>query len=583
MLTDEQSNAVNSKSNLFLIAGPGSGKTHTLIQRIIASLYEIESHRKLVVAITYTRAAADEIKQRILDEGLSTQQLWVGTIHSFCLDWILRPYQDRLPEIPVYFRTATEFEAKIIFKSHFPNLRFSDYDFKFEVKGIFDQRGKNYTSEQLETLNQYQKFLFDKNLITFEQIIKFSYQLLNDYPDISYALSLIFKEVLIDEYQDTRLIQLQILSFISRLKNTKFFIVGDANQAIYESMNGKLLSIPEIERLFGIEFEVMNLSKNFRSSQRIVNFCSNFAVEKKSYEAIGADRNFNSTIRWNCNTSKEDLCKSIGRIIHECLNELSIKQQDIAIVAPRWVHLEEVTKRLTLMFPEFSFDGPEASPFKGLKDNFWYSILYLSITVPSPENFTKRFIHATKIIQTLKKYLSHFDHCQSDVLKMSQFFKESNLTDCIEYAKDIFKKFSNLFELSKFVPKESELHTAYNDFIHTFRNNLGKDIYNLAPDSLGTYFAEKTGIKVSTIHQVKGNEFDVVISFGLLEGYIPHWSTSDEMKYETANKLIYVLASRAKKNLYLFSEQGRYQSHSKTAYIPTGVLQNIFKSTIENS
>ncbi|EPO9655381.1 3'-5' exonuclease, partial [Klebsiella pneumoniae] len=79
-------------------------------------------------------------------------------------------------------------------------------------------------------------------------------------------------------------------------------------------------------------------------------------------------------------------------------------------------------------------------------------------------------------------------------------------------------------------------------------------------------FRERSGITVSTIHGVKGAEFDVVIAFGLLEGMVPHFNEVNG--HVAASKLLYVLSSRARKNLHLISEserqRGRYSSYSAT-------------------
>lgn len=91
-LNKEQEAAVNDDGNVLLIACPGSGKTHTLVNKVAKELSNIETHRKFIVAITYTNNAAEEMKIRIKKMGINIDQLWVGTIHSFCLEWILRPY-----------------------------------------------------------------------------------------------------------------------------------------------------------------------------------------------------------------------------------------------------------------------------------------------------------------------------------------------------------------------------------------------------------------------------------------------------------------------------------------------------------
>ncbi len=82
-------------------------------------------------------------------------------------------------------------------------------------------------------------------------------------------------------------------------------------------------------------------------------------------------------------------------------------------------------------------------------------------------------------------------------------------------------------------------------------------------------FADRTGITISTIHGVKGAEFDAVIAYGLLEGMVPHFS--DPAQIETAKKLVYVVSSRARKNLHLISERGRSRGWSGD-YQPTDVI-----------
>jgi superfamily I DNA/RNA helicase len=81
-------------------------------------------------------------------------------------------------------------------------------------------------------------------------------------------------------------------------------------------------------------------------------------------------------------------------------------------------------------------------------------------------------------------------------------------------------------------------------------------------DAMERSFKEKTGIVINTIHGVKGEEYTTVIAFDLLNGHLPHWDYIIErnlksLRHEETNKMLYVLCSRAKENLYLFSETGR--------------------------
>ena len=92
VLNEDQKKSIYEENSVLLIACPGSGKTRTLTYKIAYELSKIESNKQFVIAITYTNSAAEEIKERVEILGVDTAQLWIGTIHSFCLHWILRPY-----------------------------------------------------------------------------------------------------------------------------------------------------------------------------------------------------------------------------------------------------------------------------------------------------------------------------------------------------------------------------------------------------------------------------------------------------------------------------------------------------------
>ena len=91
-------------------------------------------------------------------------------------------------------------------------------------------------------------------------------------------------------------------------------------------------------------------------------------------------------------------------------------------------------------------------------------------------------------------------------------------------------------------------------------------------DSFKKVFQQKEGTTISTIHGVKGAEFDTVIAFGLLEGYVPHFMDANGV--ESAKRLLYVIGSRARKNLHLISETGR-KNRQNQLYYPTNVLSQV--------
>ena len=105
-LTDEQKDAVTCPNSLLLTACPGSGKTRVLTHKVAYELSMIDNPKQFVVALTFTHRATDEIKERIDRLNIETEQLWAGTIHSFCLDWIIRPYAGFLDILKNGFATV---------------------------------------------------------------------------------------------------------------------------------------------------------------------------------------------------------------------------------------------------------------------------------------------------------------------------------------------------------------------------------------------------------------------------------------------------------------------------------------------
>ena len=105
-------------------------------------------------------------------------------------------------------------------------------------------------------------------------------------------------------------------------------------------------------------------------------------------------------------------------------------------------------------------------------------------------------------------------------------------------------------------------------------------------NSISKFFKEKQGIVLSTLHGVKGEEYTTVIAFALLNGYLPHWDyiMNDALKSKRFNetlKLLYVLCSRAKLNLYLFSERG-HMTQNGNEYHATDELVAVMKKFLRD-
>ena len=135
-LNDEQKAAVQQDGHVLLTACPGSGKTRVIIHKLAYEVSNIEEYsKKRVAALTFTVRAAEEIFRRLNAMGINSSRIWSGTLHSFCLEWIIKPYSCYLPELRNGYSIADEtfcsdlldtLKAKHGLKSIDPvNLRFN--------------------------------------------------------------------------------------------------------------------------------------------------------------------------------------------------------------------------------------------------------------------------------------------------------------------------------------------------------------------------------------------------------------------------------------------------------------------------
>ncbi|SBT17701.1 ATP-dependent DNA helicase PcrA [Marinomonas gallaica] len=574
-LNEEQIDAIEETDSVFLVACPGSGKTRTVTFKIAYELSKIESDKEWVVAITYTNRAAGEIQDRIELMGISTEQLWIGTIHAFCLEWIIKPYGIYHSELKNGYRIINSHDTEMMLTeicSSYSNPRTThwDCDHFFDSNGINIRCTNNRRNNVESILTEYDEILRSNKQIDFERILWFSYQLITTVPKIAEILSKLFKYILIDEFQDTKEIQYQIVSSILRAGNglVKAFVVGDPNQSIFNSLGGYAISQEEFSSMSSIDFKPLELSKNYRNSQRIVDYFSNFKVFDSTITSEADHREYGSLISFNSQLPRENVITEISRLIRLSVEQYQIPMSEVCVVGPWWIHLASLTRGLIGELPDYRFDGPGLTPFVRDAENIFYKLSRIVLTKPSPTVYVRRLRWAKEIIQ-------YFSDIGIDTAKITpkQLLKIVNSINILEQDGLIFLSqfFDDIFnalnvEWSEYKALD-EHRTAFFDSATSRIQRIQSEGINYAGDVEAFYkaFEPRDGVTVSTIHGVKGAEYDVVIAFALLEGAVPHFN--DPNLRESANKLLYVICSRARKNLHLISETGRNQNN------PTQELQ----------
>lgn len=187
---------------------------------------------------------------------MHTDRLWIGTIHSFCLEWILRPYSLYLDDLKFGFKIANSHDTEDIVtnlcQTYQPTVTYWDFGHIATPDGIRSGNADPLKQEAIDDiLNRYLNILSENRQIDFEGVLYHSYRILDENPAIRKTLSNLFSWILVDEYQDTKEIQYQILAKIlnSENGNTKLFIVGDPNQSIFSSLGGYPMLKEELERV----------------------------------------------------------------------------------------------------------------------------------------------------------------------------------------------------------------------------------------------------------------------------------------------------------------------------------------------
>ena len=580
-LNDEQVEAIQQTGNVFLEACPGSGKTRTLTYKIALELSTLTDEKKWIVAITYTNRAADEIRERIELLGVETSQLWIGTIHAFCLEWIIKPYGIYHEKLKNGFKVINSYDSEELITNICAELRSQHKITYYQCSHFYTPRGINITgsggSLANSILEAYHQHLAENHQIDFEQILYFSYELLSDKVAIPKILSNLFAYVFIDEYQDTKEIQYSIIASIMRANPSKVntFIVGDPNQAIYTSLGGYAISHTELESLTEAPFTQMSLDKNYRSSRKIIEYYRNYNVSPSATIAEGNNKNYQSTITYDQVTHKDNLVEQVSLYIEHNINNCEIPENDICIIAPWWTHLAALTRNLVQRLPQYSFDGPGLVPFSRDLENIWYKLTRIILTEPSPSMYVKRLRWASEILYDFEIAMVYIESfTPKDLLKTINSISIDE-DDGITYLRSFFSElFKNLRVDYSLYPMLQEHYKSFFNSTEDRISRLLKESEEFATDieSFRRAFKPKSGIKVSTIHGVKGGEYDTVISFGLLEGLVPNFNDSSA---GSAKKLLYVIGSRARKNLHLISERGRMDSYRSIERDSTEVLRCI--------
>jgi superfamily I DNA/RNA helicase len=563
-LNSAQQEVVDLDVNVVVSACPGSGKTRVLTSRVQRALADVTSRKRRIVAMTYTNRAADEIKNRLDRLDIEQSQLWAGTIHSFAIEWILKPYAPYASRLQTGFEVADEFFTERLRR----DLRQAHGASTSEV--IHTRRARdgsrgNDTTLAKAIIADYDAKLTSLRLIDYDDVLYLAYKLVSDNVEIAATLASLIELFCVDEIQDTQDLQYGIVSCIVRSGEgrTKVFCVGDANQAIYDSLGAVSKTPTEIAEEFGLErIEQRPLSGNYRSTQRILNLCQAIRPAGPAIKALSPIAGEAGRITFlNQNCTRGEVPLVVANYVRESLNA-GIPEREICIVAPQWNHVRSIARDLVKLLPTVSFDAPGLSPLYAQRESIWFKIGRLFLTSPSAPLFGTRMRWAWDVINDLRD--TYEVNLTGSLATARGLLRSVNSiysaeTDGLEYLRKVFQRLEAI--LGVYEDTHSTLFVAQRIFFDKAEDRIASDGSAFDVTDLRKLFKHPSGVTVQTCSGIKGEEFETVIAFGLLRGYVPHWRDIFESAGRHADdresKLLYVVCSRAKMRLHLIAESGR--------------------------
>lgn len=575
-LTDEQRQAVLSTGNLFLDSCPGSGKTRTIVAKLLRCLESVRESPRRIACITYTNAAVYEILDRLRTYGDSRmeQSAEVATIHAFCLNSILYFNAWRIPALKDGFDIVApdeEFYLKAI-KTLRQKYGFSsreDEKFQLVVRGIDGAAllppGTAITQAAFQ---EFWKILEDANRIDFASLLYYSYCVLRDFPQVASAISGEFEWILIDEFQDTTQVQLEIFRLLHARGHSRFFLVGDPNQSIYGFAGARPDLIYRFAEIIGAETGVQ-LGKNWRSTDAIIRDAESMRARTPAMECVpDATR---PEIRTEY-ISAPSLGSGVVDYFIPAVAHNDIQLGNAAILAQNWFQLFDLAKHLRNA--GISCVGPGSRPYKRI-------------------HLVARFIedicgyigkHDDRIVSQLERELFRItlDLTGKPAFRAYDFSGRLLIYELINTATALASRESGAIKwIEQFAPELGRalvlhgfLPGAAAKAIEESAAQIVAEIRERVPipasysiQDLGYFANPDDSIRLLTIHAAKGREFDAVAIGGLHEGALPYGGkNATPTEVEEAARRFYVGITRARRMLYYITDR------SKSYNVPTRFL-----------
>jgi len=296
-LNPEQLAAVTlPHQSALILAGAGSGKTRVLTTRIAWLLATGQASPLSILAVTFTNKAAKQMLVRLSAmTPLHTRGMWIGTFHGLCNRMLRAHYRDaNLPQLFQILDTQDQLALiKRLYRAHnIDDERFPPRQLQQFVAGAKEEgrrpnqveAGDDFTRRQVEHYALYEAMCQREGVVDFAELLLRSYELLAGHEGLREHYRRRFSHLLVDEFQDTNVLQYRWLQLLAG-PDTAVFAVGDDDQSIYAFRGANVANMQHFERDFareGMPVRVVKLEQNYRSHGNILDAANALIRKNKS-------------------------------------------------------------------------------------------------------------------------------------------------------------------------------------------------------------------------------------------------------------------------------------------------------------
>lgn len=583
-LTPQQAAAVEHGGNMMLTACPGSGKTRTLIAKLVKEIEGVRGSPKQICCITYTNTAVQEIEQRTREQMQPDDErhFVVSTIHAFCLNDVVRPFGWLRPDLAagrrILIRENPDFDLICGVAAERVNLlQLAPIDLDAFENLALDSNGQivGQAAENEAVARAAPYFWAEcqaRGYITFSSIIYGAYQLLRDYPDLAAGLCARYPWFLIDEFQDTTELQIEILRLLNRTGRSRFFAVGDLAQSIFGFTGAR----PELVEPFAIAIGArtdLSLFGNFRSSQRVVNHAERLFARVPAMVALGPDHGYPVEPFLVRGVST---FAAITEHFLPALEAQGIPLGSATILAKDWGSLIALSRRLRDF--QVPVVGPGARPYR--RSRLFAALaeqLCGAVTDPNPQTthqLERALFHALQeLTGNARLDVFSYDGRRVIIRLLREAERLAALQEgAVAWLDTMSASTGRILQDADYVgAQQAGLFFASVQEMKADMARQNIDTANLSIDDLGLFASPTRALRLSTIHYAKGREYDAVALIGLRRGSFPHFRAQSADAIEAEKRQFYVGVTRARKLLMYVAEQDNWNNPPSMFLGPAGV------------